>query len=296
MEIPGMPPFPWPKKTDSPTSFLGSAWRKRVLRSLVDSSWQLSGPGLRTSGSVPRETRRPRPAGAAAWLLWHVVKRELRSPRTSADSAAFNSRPGVLMHFSPCSSLTLVAQENGDSKTKSSDSWSQQRSLSHPGSRRASHPCISFEVFSLGAWATLQLFLRKARMVIAPAPLHGVGLSEWASLRSLERFLTHRGSCLLTAVVRSHRPRAWAWSRCRLLSADHGPFWAGLLLSPWRTQSGRVIRPGRPAWWKEQERDHAELGKVVPEKKKTRGQRRKMEEMRQPGRMFSVKYFRINSM
>ena len=170
METPRMPPFPWPKKTDSPTSFLGSAWRKTVLRSLVDSSWQLTGPGLRTSGSVPRETRKPPPAGAAAaWLLWHAVKRELRSPRASADSAAFNSRPGALMHFSPCSSQTLVARENGDNKTKSSDSWSRQRSLSHPLVTQGFAPVHQLWGVLPGGRATLHLFLRKARMVIAPA-------------------------------------------------------------------------------------------------------------------------------
>lgn len=121
------------------------------------------------------------------------------------------------MHFSPCSSQTLVAQENGDNKTKPSDSWSRQRSLSRPGSRRASHLCVSFEVFSLGGRATLYLFLRKAWMVIAPAELHGVGFSEWASVRSLERFLTHRGPYLLAVVVRAHRPWTWAWSHSPLL-------------------------------------------------------------------------------
>lgn len=68
------------------------------------------------------------------------------------------------------------------------------------------------------------------------------------------------------------------------------------MLSLWLTQGRRTIRTERPARWKEHERDHAELGKMVPEKKKIRGQRRKTEEMRQPGRMSSVKYSRINSM
>ena len=49
-----------------------------------------------------------------------------------ADRAAFNSGPGVLTHFSPCSDQTLVVQESGDTTTKPADSWSRQRSLRHP--------------------------------------------------------------------------------------------------------------------------------------------------------------------